>query len=204
VTRRTASLWLIGLYACLLNLVASCPTHGQEIGRFDARGEVVVTRSGDVLRVAIPTEYGRITVEVGVTLGPDAPPPDVPGAPVPPEPEPEPDPPSTWSGMADHTLRTVPSEDRAQVAAAIVAGLDAVISPPVGSAPITGGQSAAALLLDTATSYPFSDPPPKTPTTLLAIVRVGDVLIKSGEDAPLAVRYAQALRPRFQEIANGG
>jgi hypothetical protein len=31
VTRRTASLWLIGLYACLLNLVASCPTHGQEI-----------------------------------------------------------------------------------------------------------------------------------------------------------------------------
>jgi hypothetical protein len=207
VSRRTAATWLVGLYAVLLNLCYSCPATAQEIGRFDARGEVVVTRIGDTLRVVIPTEYGRITLEVGAVSSPD---PDVPGGPidpVPPDSAPDPAPapwPTTWDGIADHLLRDVPPEDRSRVAAAVLAGLDAVIQPPAGSAPVTTGQSAAALLLDVASNYDFGGLPPNAPTTILAIVRVGDVLVKAGDDGPLAARYARALRPRILEIANGG
>ena len=211
MTRSSAAAWLVGLAACLLNLCYSCPTHGQEIARVSASGEVVVERAGSVLRVVIPTEYGRIIVEVPPTPGvpPELPPPGTDPEPPAPEPDPKPDTPSTWPALADHVMRDVPAEDRTVVAEAIVAGLEAIeATPPVRNPndppSLTLGQKAAAHLLDVATTYPFGDPPPKTATTILAIVRVGDVLVKAGDDARKAVAYAKELRKYLQEIASGG
>ena len=212
-SRQSLTLWSVLILAILFAFGWAVAARGQEIARVSASGEVVVERSGSVLRVVIPTEHGRIIVEVPPTPGvpPELPPPGTDPEPPAPEPEPEPDTPQAqaWRKLAERIVGDAPVYERRAVAAAVIKGLDAVIaSPPVRAETdlpgLTLGQKAAVDLIEAAQTFEFAPPAPDATVTVLSIMRAGDVLVAAGNDANLAVRYAKELKKYLEEITARG